>query len=240
MVKAVALDIDGTITRPEGTIPPESWGAIRELEENGIKVILVSGNAICVLLGLRHYSGATGAAIGENGGVIFYNDRIYILGRKANVLERARKLIIEELGDILEESVQNRYRHVDYAFKSKDPNIDRRIISEKIGMILKRHGLEGLEVLDSGVAFHVHEHGISKGIGLEKACELMGISPRDVVAIGDSEVDLSLFEKAGKSIAVGNAIPELKKRADIVLEEEYYKGFLRAVNFILENLIGDY
>ncbi|RLG69775.1 MAG: phosphoglycolate phosphatase, partial [Candidatus Iainarchaeum archaeon] len=54
MVKAVALDIDGTITRPDGTIPPESWGAIRELEENGIKVILVSGNAICVLLGLRH------------------------------------------------------------------------------------------------------------------------------------------------------------------------------------------
>ncbi len=233
MLRAVALDIDGTITRPDGTIPPESWGAIHKLEKNGVKVILVSGNAICVLLGLKHYSGATGAAIGENGGVILYNSRIHVLGSRTDFLERARKAVIEELGDVLEESVQNPYRHVDYAFMSRNPGISRRMIAESIEMILKKNGLTSLEVLDSGVAFHIHEIGVNKGAGLEKACELMGINTGDVVAIGDSEVDLTLFEKAGKSVAVGNAIPELKEKADIVLEETYFKGFLRAVDIIL-------
>ena len=61
--------------------------------------------------------------------------------------------------------------------------------------------------------------GATKGTGLLAALHEMGYSPRNVIAIGDGENDRSLFEQSELSVAVGNAKPEIKEIADIVLEK---------------------
>lgn len=53
--------------------------------------------------------------------------------------------------------------------------------------------------------------GIHKGSGLEKLCEAEGFALSDIVALGDSRNDLSLFKAAGRSFAVSNACEELKR-----------------------------
>jgi hydroxymethylpyrimidine pyrophosphatase-like HAD family hydrolase len=45
----------------------------------------------------------------------------------------------------------------------------------------------------------------------------MGIDKRDVVVFGDNLNDIGMFEWAGKSIAVKNALDEVKEKADIIL-----------------------
>lgn len=55
-----------------------------------------------------------------------------------------------------------------------------------------------------------------KGRGLESLCGFLGISGRDVVAFGDSLNDVSMLEFAGMSVAMENAIPEVKSVADMV------------------------
>lgn len=60
---------------------------------------------------------------------------------------------------------------------------------------------------------------INKGFGIEKACKHYGITPDHVVAFGDAENDEAMIETVGLGVAMANASDELKKIADVVLEE---------------------
>ncbi|MBK8047769.1 MAG: HAD family hydrolase [Anaerolineales bacterium] len=56
--------------------------------------------------------------------------------------------------------------------------------------------------------------GVDKGSGLRKLCEILGISPERVLAIGDSDNDIPLLQAAGFAVAMGNATPGVKAVAD--------------------------
>ncbi|MEO1928370.1 MAG: HAD family hydrolase [Nautiliaceae bacterium] len=56
-----------------------------------------------------------------------------------------------------------------------------------------------------------------KASGLKHLEEIVGIDKEKVVVFGDNLNDIGMFEWAGKSIAVKNALDEVKKKADIVL-----------------------
>lgn len=60
---------------------------------------------------------------------------------------------------------------------------------------------------------------INKGFGIEKACKHYGITPDHVVAFGDAENDEAMIETVGLGVAMANASDELKKIADVVLQE---------------------
>lgn len=55
--------------------------------------------------------------------------------------------------------------------------------------------------------------GTHKGTGLRALCAALGIPPDQAVAIGDSDVDLPMFEVAGTRVAMGNATAEVKAAA---------------------------
>jgi hypothetical protein len=56
--------------------------------------------------------------------------------------------------------------------------------------------------------------GVSKGAGVEQAIHALGLSFHGVLAIGDAENDLDFFEACGWTACPGNAVPDLKDRAD--------------------------
>jgi len=62
--------------------------------------------------------------------------------------------------------------------------------------------------------FEVMANGVSKGLGVKILAEHYGIALDEVVAIGDSENDIAMFKEVGLSIAMGNAIDEVKRIAD--------------------------
>ncbi len=62
--------------------------------------------------------------------------------------------------------------------------------------------------------FDVVADGVSKGMGLIRLCELMGIDIKKTVAVGDNMNDISLLEAAGISYAVENATADAKAAAD--------------------------
>ena len=79
----------------------------------------------------------------------------------------------------------------------------------------------------------IYSSEASKGNALCALAGKLGI-PRDRIAcIGDAENDLSMFEKSGKRFAMGNAIPALKERADMILPDNNDDGVARAVAFLL-------
>lgn len=59
--------------------------------------------------------------------------------------------------------------------------------------------------------------GISKGNALKTIMTRENIVSEETVSAGDGENDISMFEASGIGIAVSNAMPETKKRADFII-----------------------
>lgn len=57
----------------------------------------------------------------------------------------------------------------------------------------------------------------SKGNALKHLAEKLHISKHEIAYIGGGENDLSAFREAGYRFAMGNAVPELKEKAEVVL-----------------------
>lgn len=56
----------------------------------------------------------------------------------------------------------------------------------------------------------------SKGNGLLKIAEILGIPQSKTIGVGDNENDLSLIRDAGVGVAVANALPSLLSEADFI------------------------
>lgn len=217
--RALATDVDGTLTRKGRGISLEAIRAIRDLEGRGIPVILASARPFPVLNILREYIGCSGTVICENGGHVEYRGEARILGDRADGLEAYRRLR-GSLGDSVVEAWTNKYNIVDVAPNRTIPRPEvQRVVGE----------FPSLKLLDSGFFYHIMPADVEKGRGLRAAVELMGMEAGDVVAIGDSEVDVDLLRAAGFGVAVSDSSEGLKVVADLVTEGPDGEDFCEAV-----------
>jgi len=68
----------------------------------------------------------------------------------------------------------------------------------------------------------------NKSVGIKKVVDYVGGNYKDVVVFGDEKNDLSMFSKEWTSIAMGNAIDELKAVADYVTDDNHHDGIYNA------------
>jgi phosphoglycolate phosphatase (TIGR01487 family) len=223
MIKAVATDIDGTLTDREDYIGIEAIAAIRELEARGIRVILCSGNALCVTKALARYVGCTGPTVSENGAVVEYKGKMRILGEIG-----AARRVVQELknayGSEIRESWSNNYRYVDMAIQwSRD--------IKRLRAMVKKY--KGIKVIDSGFAYHILDEKIDKGAGLLRAIKLIKLNTSEVAGVGDSITDLEMLRVCGFRGVVANGDQRIKEIADFVAREEFGKGFVEIAKHII-------
>lgn len=72
--------------------------------------------------------------------------------------------------------------------------------------------------------------GVSKAEGLEKLCEHLGITLAEAVAVGDAPNDTAALKVAGCAVAMGNATPDIKELADLVVADNDHDGIVEAIN----------
>jgi hypothetical protein len=76
--------------------------------------------------------------------------------------------------------------------------------------------------------------GIDKSTGLSAALEELGLLPEQVMCMGDAENDHAFLRSCGLSVAVANAIPSLKKQAQLVTKSAAGAGVVEAVAHLME------
>lgn len=91
--------------------------------------------------------------------------------------------------------------------------------------------------VDTGVANtgEVMLSAYNKGTGLKEVAEVLGFPIEQTVAVGDELNDLQMVSTAGMGIAMGNAVPEVKKVADFVsthIEEDGLANALKHAGLI--------
>ncbi|MDD3339020.1 MAG: HAD family hydrolase [Lachnospiraceae bacterium] len=77
-----------------------------------------------------------------------------------------------------------------------------------------------------GTTVEMGPTGITKGTGMKKILELTGNTGCPVIAFGDSNNDLGMFEAADYKVAMGNATESLKKQADYITGTQEEEGIL--------------
>ncbi len=75
----------------------------------------------------------------------------------------------------------------------------------------------------------ITERKASKGIALAALCDYLGLDRSEVMAIGDSENDLSMFREAGRAVAMGNAADRIKQAAGEVTGTNMQAGLAETV-----------
>jgi phosphoglycolate phosphatase (TIGR01487 family) len=219
-IKALALDVDGTITDDKRRLCPGALEAIRKVENQGVPVIIVTGNILCSTKTISILLGTTGGLVAENGGVIEYEGEISVLGN----LEKCEKAFhhLRKIYDV---------KKVEYsAARVSEIALERSLPVAKVKEALKNWDIE---VYDTQFALHLTDPAVNKGLSLIKVAKSMNIKPEEIMAVGDSENDLEFLEQVGWKVAVANSDPELKIKADYVTKKPYGDGVKEAVGRFL-------
>lgn len=226
MIKALATDVDGTITDKTRRGCLSAIETIHRVEEMGIPVIIVTGNILCFTNALTTFLSTSGGIVAENGGVIHSMDKPEILGNY-EICKEAYEYLKEELPV---EKVQNSNLRV------SEVALTRKIPVESIKDVLKNHPVK---IYDSKFAIHITDPQVNKGSSLLKVAGTMDIKPEEIMAVGDSGNDIEFLSAAGLKVAVSNADDELKDIADYVAKKAHGDGFKEAVErFILKTTIS--
>ena len=214
MVPPLALDIDGTLTTPDHRLDPRVFDVLADWDA---PIVIATGKSFPYPIALCHFVGIPERVIAENGGVVCVDDQLSFQGdpdRAAAAIGAFR----ERGGDLGwgATDTTNRWRETELA---ASVDADRDLLAAVAAEV-------DLEVVDTGYALHLKTPGVEKGRGLEAAGEILGMSPAEFVAVGDSENDVSLFQTAGRSYAVANADDRAKAAADRVVDAAYFDGTL--------------
>jgi phosphoglycolate phosphatase (TIGR01487 family) len=221
MIRALAVDIDGTLSDQDRVLCPAALQALQGLK---VPVVLSTGNShcftrtVCVLLGTPHIF------IAENGGVLSYSDDEIEVLADLKVCEDAFQKLSDEFP--LQRYNSARYRFTDIALQR---NFDVQAAARRVQEL----GLP-VHIIDTTFAVHIKDKRVDKGTGLRRIAKRMQIELSEFAAIGDSNSDLPMYQLAGFRASVGNARAELKQISDYVAKAEYGNGFAEIINYMKE------
>jgi hydroxymethylpyrimidine pyrophosphatase-like HAD family hydrolase len=214
---ALAVDYDNTLA-DHGTVSPRTLAALRRARQHGCKVLLVTGREIEDLRRVFPEAAELDIVVAENGAVLYtpgpWRERLLATPPPPELAEtlRARGVMPLTGGRIV------------VATKRSHEGVVRAALGElglKLAVIANR---DDLMVLPAGV---------DKASGLRAALADLGVDPSEVVGVGDAENDQVMLDACGLAVAVANAIPELKHRADVVTFEPCGAGVVEVVDRIV-------
>ncbi|WP_214044053.1 phosphoglycolate phosphatase [Methanomethylovorans sp.] len=220
--KAIAVDIDGTITFRDRSLDMAAIGILRSLDT---PVVLSTGNTLCYAHAAARLIGVGGIVIAENGGIVSPGfDMIPIVSGSISECQKAFDLL----------SGKFELTKLDPEHRKAEIVLRRDFDLQLARQILHEHGFS-VEIIDTHFAIHIKSRKVNKGTGLIKVAELMGLGPKDFVSIGDSVNDVEMLEVAGFGIAVGNSDPELRSVADYTATSSYGAGTVEGITYLLEH-----
>lgn len=203
----LATDFDGTLTT-QGKVDEATLEALQQLQLSGRKLIMVTGRELEELKQIFPHLDLFTLVVAENGGLL-YNPATQ------EVTPLAEAPNADFIAELKRRDVPFSVGHGIVA--SWEPH-ENTVLD-----VIKNLGLE-LQVSFNKGAVMVLPSGINKKSGLELALAQLGLSPHNVVGIGDAENDHVFLSACECGVAVGNALPALKERADIVTRGTHGAG----------------
>ena len=217
--RALACDYDGTLAH-DGVVAPSTAAAIEQFRASGRHLFMVTGRELPQLKEVCPILDRFEWVVAENGALLYRpaDDSTELLCEPASpaLVESLRKLQLNWLS--VGQAV----------IATIEPN--EILVLEEI----KRLGLE-LQVIFNKGSVMVLPSGVNKATGLKALLKKAGVSADEVIGVGDAENDHAFLECCGLGVAVANALPMLKERADFVTKGARGDGVAELIDMILAN-----
>jgi len=214
---ALAADYDGTLAT-EGVVDGDTVEALRRLSASGRKLILVTGRQLGDLLRAFPAAGTFDAVVAENGAVLHrprsQETRVLAPPPSPHFVEALRSRGVGPIwvGQVVVATVQPHETAV----------ID----------VIRELGLDLQVILNKGSVM-VLPTWIDKASGLRAALDELGLSPQNVIAMGDAENDQAFLAMCGCGVAVANALDALKAGANHVTRGEAGAGVREVIDELI-------
>jgi hypothetical protein len=260
--RLIAIDLDGTLLRSDGSVSERTRSALDRAVAAGIQLVMVTGRPA------RHVREIEGAdhlgdlAICLNGALVYDLDRHVVVSETRVPAAVARDVIGRLRGGLPEIcfAVEVGLDHGrEPAYDRHRANLEGAQLAPADALILCQRGVNKLiafhpnlspeeliarshdlvadraSVTYSGAPFlEIGALGVSKASALIGYCASRAIDRSQVVALGDMPNDLSMLSWAGRGIAMANAHPSVLAAVAEVTQSNDADG----VALIIEQLLG--
>lgn len=264
MIKLIVFDLDGTLLTSKKTIAESSLKIIQKCQKAGIQLCLCSGRSLPGIIPIaKQLDMLDQGFICAMNGAIIQNMETQAITRSRCFTHEELQALLQishqfKLPLTLAEGRKSYWylpffkplKHLFPRILSKnqifndDHEFRKAVLSQrtkKLFQIQKQlksvstltSFLSGLNILD------VVPQGISKGHAVQIIMEEMQLSADEVLCFGDSQNDISMFEAVTHSIAMGNAIDELKEKALAVTDTNDRDGIAKMIEQYVQNHLID-
>ena len=260
-VALVVSDIDGTLITSNHELTDATKQAAARLYERGVQLSLASSRParsirpLAEALGLRSpFAAFNGALVVTADGSVMARSII-----EPQIIAHI-KAIADELGigvwlyDETEWYARERNAFVDREEHTSGfgPNMDDydKRLNDPVNKLTVVGKPELVAVAEQRVLGELHDkvsasrskprfldvtsHGIHKGTVIVRLAQLLGVSTQSVAVIGDGPNDVEMFRQAGTSIAMGQAVDEVRMEARYITTSNDDEGWARGIEqFVL-------
>ncbi len=234
-------------------VPTAVRDAVRRAYDAGAHVVLASGRSphgmtgVADLLGLPPAGGERLWVVASNGAVVFRYPDLEVVHEETFDARPAVEAVLREHPDALV-AVEERgvgYR-VNRPFPPGElsgeliPTAVADLVADHVSRVIIRDpdataddfvalgarlGLHGTDYVVGWTAWlDLSPVGVSKASGLALVCDKLGVPQADTLAIGDGRNDIEMLRWAGRGVAMGQAVEEVRAAADAVTGTVYDDG----------------
>ena len=203
-MKLVVFDLDGTLAGVGEEAEAETVSLLHEIRKAGARIALSSGKPTFYLCAFARQLGIQDAVlVGENGSVIQVGTALPpTLYRKAeipvltqNALKALREILEAEFGDRIWYQPNETALTPFPAYREDFPKI-RAILDSFLKPEME------IEVYEHPDCFDIQYRRLSKGAGIQRLAEVTGISPEEMISVGDYTNDYPMFAQTGYSVGI--------------------------------------
>jgi HAD superfamily hydrolase (TIGR01484 family) len=220
---ALACDYDGTLAT-EGRVAPETVAALERLRASGRRLLLVTGRALDDLLTAFPQASLFDCVVAENGALLYQPAR--------------------QETTVLSAPPPEAFVHTLQARGVAPLSTGRVIVATwqpqetTVLEVIRDLGLE-LQVIFNTGAVMVLPTGVNKATGLAAALRELGLSPHNVVGVGDAENDHAFLHRCECAVAVANALPSVRDGADLVTQAARGAGVRELIDRLLASDLAE-
>ena len=221
--RALACDYDGTLAT-HGQVDDATLAALERVRASRRKLILVTGRQLPDLMRVLPRLDLFDRVVAENGAVL------------CRPADRSERTIAEPPPEAFIAALRRR--------NVSPLSVGRVIVATwepqeaAVLDVIRELGLE-LHVIFNKGAVMVLPSGVNKATGLDAALAELGLSRHNVAGVGDAENDHAFLARCECAVAVANALPALKERADLVTIGERGAGVVELVDRLLESDLAE-
>lgn len=247
--KVLLFDLDGTLLRSDKTISPYTTKVLQKCRERGLILGIATARSE---MNARRFISAVNPEIvvSSNGALVSFKGKgVYRCEFSKEDTKTIIDTAIAALGGDCEITVDTADKHywnykvfpldidiswgettyTDYSrFYENALKICIGINDEKLAsQIAGSVGDCSYFKFSDGDWFQFSRKSATKENAVSELSKVMGIGASDITAFGDDFIDIKMLTVCGKGVAVGNAIKEVKKIADVVIDTNDNDGIAK-------------